>query len=124
MASDGYGPRFLASVHPRFRTPAAAVLFQSAVALPLALSGSFVGLATLSVIARLIAYVATTTAVPVLRKRQSSSHAFRLPGGISIPVAATIISLSLLASASWMDLLAGAVALAVGGLLFAFRRKS
>jgi len=124
MASDGYGPRFLASVHPRFRTPAAAVLFQGAVVLPLALSGTFEGLATLSVIARLIAYVATTTAVPVLRKRRSKSRAFRLPGGIAIPVAATIISLSLLASASWMNLLAGTVALAVGGLLYALRRKS
>jgi amino acid transporter len=63
LARDGFGPRFLASVHPRFRTPAAAILFQTAIVIPLALSGSFVGLATLSVIARLAAYVATTTAL-------------------------------------------------------------
>jgi amino acid transporter len=81
LARDGFGPRFLASVHPRFRTPAAAILFQTAVVLPLALSGSFVGLATLSVIARLAAYVATTTAVPILRRRQTTHGAFKLPGG-------------------------------------------
>ena len=123
LARDGFGPHFLASIHPRFRTPAAAIVFQGAIALPLALSGSFVGLATLSVIARLTAYVATTTAVPILRRRDSSSNPFRLPGGIAIPAAATAVSLGLLASASWANLLAGAAALAVGGLIYAFRRE-
>jgi len=124
LARDGFGPRFLASVHPRFRTPAAAIVFQGAIALPLALSGSFVGLATLSVIARLTAYVATTTAVPVLRRRESSAGGFRLPGGVAIPVAATIVSLGLLASASWANLLAGAVALGLGGVIYLLRRKT
>ena len=122
LACDGFGPKFLASVHPGFRTPAAAILVQSAIALPLALSGSFVGLATLSVVARLTAYVATTTAVPVLRRRQRAEGAFRLPGGPTIPIAATIVSLGLLASASWANLLAGAAALGVGGLIYLFRR--
>jgi amino acid transporter len=124
LARDGFGPIFLASVHPRFRTPAAAILLQGAIALPLALTGSFVGLATLSVVARLTAYVATTTAVPVLRRRFPSSTGFRLPGGSTVPVAATVVSLGLLASASWTDLLAGAVALAVGGLVYGLRRDS
>jgi amino acid transporter len=88
----------------------------------LALSGSFVGLATLSVVARLTTYVATTTAVPVLRRRKTTEDAFKLPGGIAIPVAATIVSLGLLASASWANLLAGAAALAAGGLIYLFRR--
>ncbi len=123
LACDGFGPKFLASVHPRFRTPAAAILFQSTIAIPLALSGSFVGLATLSVVARLTAYVATTTAVPVLRRRRRTEGAFRLPGGIAIPIAATIISLGLLASASSANLLAGAAALVVGGLIYLFRRE-
>jgi amino acid transporter len=123
LACDGFGPRFLAAVHPRFRTPAAAILVQGGIALPLALSGSFVGLATLSVVARLTAYVATTMAVPVLRRRQTAEGAFVLPGGLAIPVAATAVSLALLASASWANLLAGAVALAVGGILYVLKRK-
>jgi amino acid transporter len=123
LARDGFGPRFLASVHPRFRTPAAAILFQSAVAVPLALSGSFVGLATLSVIARLTAYIATTTAVPILRRRIRATR-FKLPGGAAIPAAATAISLGLMASASSANLLAGIVALVVGGLIYLFRRES
>jgi APA family basic amino acid/polyamine antiporter len=122
LARDGYGPRFLASVHPRFRTPAAAILLQTAIALPLALSGTFVGLATLSVVARLATYLATMAAVPVLRRRFATEHSFRLPGGAAIPAAATVVSLSLLASASWSDLVAGALALGAGGIVFAFRK--
>ena len=30
LAHDGFGPRFLAAVHPRFRTPANAIVFQGA----------------------------------------------------------------------------------------------
>lgn len=122
LARDGFGPGFLAAVHPRFRTPAAAILTQTAIALPLALSGSFVGLATLSVIARLTAYVATTTAVPVLRRRNPASRGFTLPGGNLVPAAATLISLGLLASASRANLLAGVAALAVGAVIYRCRR--
>jgi len=122
LALDGYGPRFLASVHPRFRTPANAILLQSCIALPLALSGSFVGLATLSVIARLFCYLGTTSAIPVLRHKFPASGGFRLPGGALIPVAATLVGLGLLASASWTNLLAGAAAAAVGGIVYALRR--
>ncbi len=41
LAQDGFGPRALTSLHPRFRTPAVAILTQTAIALPLAFSGSF-----------------------------------------------------------------------------------
>ena len=47
LAADGFGPRALAWLHPRFRTPVVAILTQTAIALPLALSGSFAKLATL-----------------------------------------------------------------------------
>jgi len=123
LARDGFGPRFLASVHSRFRTPAAAILVQTSIALPLALSGSFEELAMLSVVARLTAYVATAAAIPVLRRRHAGKGGFKLPGGPMIPVAAIIVSLGLLASASWVNLLAGAVAGLVGAVIYLLRRK-
>ncbi len=123
LARDGFGPRFLATVHPRFRTPAAAVLAQTAVALPLALTGTFVGLAALSVVARLVTYIATTTAVPVLRRRRVEEGSFRLPGGIAIPVFATVVSLGLLASASWVNLAAALAAVLIGGAIYLLRRS-
>jgi amino acid transporter len=123
LARDGFGPSFLGRVHPRFRTPAAAVLLQTAVVLPLALTGSFVALATLSVVARLATYLGTAAAVPVLRRKLGDrADGWRLPGGPAIPVAAGVLSLGLAASASPAALIAAAIALAVGLGIYLLRR--
>ncbi len=125
LALDGFGPRILARVHPRYRTPAAAVLLQAAIALPLALSGSFVALAELSVVARLATYLGTAAAVPVLRRRGPTTGAdFRLPGGPLIPIAAILLTVGLAASATPKNLIAAAIALALGLLLYLGRRRA
>lgn len=124
LARDGFGPRALGRIHPRWRTPAVAVVAQTSVALALALTGSFVQLALLSVIARLLTYLSTAAAVPVLRRRFAERPAtVRLPGGPVIPILACLLSLALLASATWGNLLAGGLALLVGAGLYAFRRE-
>jgi amino acid transporter len=124
LAKDGYGPSLLARVHPRYRTPAAAIAVLVALALVLALTGSFVELAMLSVIARLVTYVGTAAAVPVLRLRMAGRPgALELPGGVAIPLLALLLSLAFLASAEWSNLLAGAAALAAGAVIYALRRR-
>lgn len=124
LARDGYGPEILGRVHPRFRTPAVAIITQSLLTLILSLSGSFVGLALLSIIARLTTYMGTAAAVPILRKRFSGrTNALRLPGGIAIPVAALLICLIFLASTTFANLLAGLAALIAGTFIYYFRRK-
>ncbi|MGH7541792.1 MAG: APC family permease [Gemmatimonadota bacterium] len=124
LARDGFGPRALARVHPRYRTPAAAIVTQSVLALVLALSGSFVALAMLSIIARLATYLGTAAAVPVLRRRFGDRPgALRLPGGMTIPIAALALCLAFLASATGANLIAGAVALLVGVLIYLMRRR-
>ncbi len=125
LARDGYGPSFLARVHPRFQTPANAILLQSAIAIPLALTGSFYALAALSVVARLVTYLGTAAAVPVLRRKHGSPEGhFRMPGGPAIPIAASLLALMFAASAQAENLIAAAVALAVGAVLYRFRRHS
>lgn len=122
LASDGYGPRVLARVHPRYKTPAAAIVTQSVVALVLALSGSFVQLALLSIVARLATYIGTAAAVPILRRRYAPRPgAFRLPGGPTIPILALLISFVFLASTTWLNLLAGLIALVIGAAIYALR---
>jgi basic amino acid/polyamine antiporter, APA family len=124
LAQGGYGPRLLAAVHPRFRTPAVAVVAQTAIALPLALSGTFTGLAALSVVARLATYLGTAAAVPVLRRKLGSPPgAFRLPGGPLVPAAAALLCVVFAASATRQDLIAGAVALAIGLVVWKLRRR-
>jgi amino acid transporter len=124
LANDGFGPRVLSRVHSRYHTPAAAIVTQSAVSLVLALSGSFVQLAMLSIIARLATYIGTAAAVPVLRRRFGDRRdAVRLPGGAAIPVAAVGLSLVFLASTTWQNLAAGGIALLAGGVIYRFRRE-
>jgi amino acid transporter len=122
LANDGYGPRFLARVHPRYQTPAAAIVTQTGIALVLALSGSFTQLAMLSIIARLATYMGTAAAVPVLRRRFGDRpDAVRLPGGPLIPIAALVLSLIFLASTTTANLIAGAIALAIGIAIYFLR---
>ena len=124
LAQDGYGPAALAAVHPVYRTPWVAVIAQSAIALVLALTGSFVQLAMLSIIARLATYIGTAASIPFLRRKLGSrGTGFRLPGGPTIPILALLLSFAFLASAAPRNLAAGAVALAVGAVIFLFRRK-
>ncbi|HTG33142.1 MAG TPA: APC family permease [Thermoanaerobaculia bacterium] len=123
LAQDGFGPRFLSNLHPRYRTPAAAILVQTAIALPLAFTGSFEALATLSAVARLATYFGTALAVPVLRRKLPRQGAVRLPGGPLIPIAAALLCLVFAASAKKENLIAGAIALAVGGVIYALRRR-
>lgn len=123
LARDGFGPRGLASIHPRFRTPWIAVLTQTAIALPLAFSGSFEELATLSAVARLATYFGTALAVPVLRKKLGRQGAVRLPGGPTIPIAAALLCVVFASSASLKNLLAGAIAIVVGLAIYSMRRR-
>ena len=124
LSRDGYGPHWLARVHTHYRTPANSIIAQSAVVLALALSGSFVQLATLSVIARVATYIGTAAAVPILRRRLAHRvGTVRLPFGASIPIAALVLAIMLLGSATKANLLLGAGALAVGAVLYALRRS-
>ncbi|WP_217440586.1 MULTISPECIES: APC family permease [unclassified Myxococcus] len=124
LAQDGFGPAALATLHPRYRTPMVAIVTQTAIALPLAFTGSFEFLATLSVVARLATYFGTAVAVPVLRRKlQQPANAFRIPGGPVIPIAAASLCVVFALSAQRKNLIAGAIALAVGFVLYRFQRK-
>jgi basic amino acid/polyamine antiporter, APA family len=124
LARDGFGPAFLAREDAHRGTPVAAIVTLSLLALPLALTGTFVGLASLSVIARLSVYVSTAAAVPVLRRKLASRvGALRIPGGLLVPVGAVLVCVYLLGSATRIDLLGGAAGLVVGAMVFTTRRR-
>jgi len=123
LAKDGYGPRALAWVHPRFQTPALAIVTQGVLAVVLALSGSFAELAMLSIVARLATYIGTAAAVPVLRRKLPAKEgAFVVPGGPTVPILALLLCLAFLASATVGNLIAGAIGLAVGVVIYFGRR--
>jgi amino acid transporter len=123
LAENHDFPSWFAYVHPVHRTPSNAILFTAAVALTLALTGSFVQLAAVSAVARLVMYLAVCTATLVLRGRAADaimrSAEFTAPLGPVVPVLASIVTLGILAGATARQLLAGAAALAAGAVFFA-----
>lgn len=115
LGEGGQLPRVFAHVQPRFRTPDFSIAFYAAIALALALSGTFVQLAAASAVARLVYYAATCAAVPVLRRKQGPMpEAWKLPWGATIPLLALLASLLIIVGADAKSLRFGAIALAVG----------
>ena len=122
LAENGDLPRWFGRVHPRYQTPSNAILFTAAVALALALSGSFVALAAASAIARLVVYLAVCLATPVLRHRTPDGNMkaaqFTVPLGPTLPVVASMVALGILVGATSNQLVSGVAALATGAVLF------
>jgi APA family basic amino acid/polyamine antiporter len=70
MARDGLFFRSLATIHPKFRTPGAALLFQAILASVLALSGTFEDLTSLFIFAGWIFYGLATVGLFRLRYKE------------------------------------------------------
>ena len=87
-ARDGNLPRYLAKVHPTYRTPYRAIIFFAAVILAFALTGTFKPLAVVASGSILLVYAGVCLAVLQLRRRDGMPDAgqFRLPFGPLIPV--------------------------------------
>ena len=119
LGERGDLPRWFARVHPRFVTPANSIAFLAVFAAALALVGTYVWLAVISVLARLIVYAVTIAALP------------RAPGRGTVPrwhyaLGAAGIALCAWASMqveweAWRTL--GLLALA-GAALYAFASRS
>jgi basic amino acid/polyamine antiporter, APA family len=130
LAEHGELPALFGRIHPRFRTPANAVVFTSAVALGLALSGSWEKIAIVSALARLVTYTGACAATLQLRRREFADRVkpatFTAPLGPVVPILAIIVSMAVVAGASRLQLLGGTAALGAGALLFllASRRKN
>ena len=122
LAEQGDLPRWFGYVHPGYQTPVTAIVVTSAVALVLAVTGSFGTMAAASAISRLIVYVATCASQMRLRSRAFDGKVppaqFVLPGGPVIPTLAILVSLMILVFANKTQLIAGGVALAAGAVLY------
>lgn len=74
MAEQGLLPRLFMHVSPRFHTPDASILFYGGAAILFSLWGGFAALAVASTVSRLVMYLLTALALPVLNHR-SGAHA-------------------------------------------------
>jgi amino acid transporter len=131
LSRAGLLPRAFGRVHAAYRTPAVSIVVYGAAVFALAASGSFVELARISVLTRLLIYLAVIAALPRLRRRAAPgagpggppARAWRLPGGYVIPGAAALVCVALLVQVSWDSVWHTAIYLAVGSALYALARR-
>jgi amino acid transporter len=125
LARLGALPAWFGRVHAKTRTPLNSILFYAVVGLLLALSGSFIWLAVVSTLARLLSYILGVAALPVLERHveQTERH-FRLPGGYLIPVLALLLCLWLVTFASKTAWLTTAGFFVLGSVLYMASSKN
>ena len=119
MAEGGQLPSIFARVHPSYRTPHVAVVVATLLGWLCAMSGEFAVLAALSAIARLLSYMATCAALPVLRRKMpEAQRGFTVPGGLIIPIAAVALSGWLLLGSTRTQVTISAAALLTGAAIY------
>ena len=123
MAARGELPGALARVHPRFRTPAFAILLFAAASLALALAGSFAANATFAAIVRLVYYALTCAALIVLRRRDGEAPGFRLLAGPVFAALGIGFCAWLLTTRTFEQLWILVALIAAGLPFYLFRRK-
>ncbi len=118
LAERGDLPRWFAAVHPRFVSPANSIAFLAVLSAGLALAGSYVWLAVISTLARLIVYAATIAALPWAPGKRYVPLSFYALGiaGILLCIWAALQA----DAAAWRTL--GALALG-GALLYALSAR-
>ena len=116
-------PKVLARVHSRYYTPHVAILFYTSVAFLLAVIGGLQALMIASSATVLLVYLGVALSVIKLRKRvPDDSKSFRIPGGYTVPAAASLVILWFLSHLTGQEALGMAILIAVlTGVFFGMR---
>lgn len=123
MAEGGQLPRIFARVHARFRTPDVAIAATALLGCACAMYSGFATLAAISAIARLLTYMATSAALPVLRRKMPDAQRwFMVPGGAAIPIASVAISIWLLTGSTKAQITISGATLLAGAVVYGGQR--
>jgi amino acid transporter len=122
-ARDNNLPRFLATVHPKYKTPYVSVIFFAAVVCTFALSGTFKPLAVLASGSILVIYGGVSLAVLRLRQRdgEPSAGQFKLPFGAAVPVLSCLVVGWLLWQLTAGEAIGLAAMVGISALVYAIR---
>ncbi len=105
MAEQGTLPAIFAHVSPRLRTPDVSILFYGGVAMLFSLWAGFAALAVASTLSRLVMYLLSALALPVLERRDGDKAAWwHLPAAILAAIS-TIWVASHASAEAWQMLL-------------------
>ncbi|WOJ96227.1 APC family permease [Congregibacter brevis] len=126
LAENQQLPTWFGHVHPRYATPDRCIVIMGALALGLALTGSFVKLAIASSVARLLSYMICIASLPAIRRNASESvrqSAYRLKGGYLIPVLGFLICIWLLMQSKAESWIAVSILLLIGFAFYGFEKR-
>jgi APA family basic amino acid/polyamine antiporter len=119
MAEQRQLPRSFLITHPRFHTPHVAILASAGVMLALTLFSTFISALTISTLIRLLVYMTTCAALPVLRRNHGAPRAaFSMPAGTLIAILACLLSIWLLSNGTRIEAMLVALASVTGALLY------
>jgi len=125
LAREASLPDWFGSVHAEYRTPSNSIIFLGVLAFALAVSGSFIWLAVMSSLSRMLGYGICIATIPILKKKfGNTSQAFRLPGGYLIPGVAFLLCLWLTFQADMASWVMTAGFVSVGAILYFLSRRS
>ena len=125
MAENRMLPEWFGHIHTKYATPDRSILLMGAMALFMALTGTFVKLAIASSVLRLLGYIVCIASLPAIRRSaddDARARAFRLKGGYAVPIIAMAICFWLLAQSDWNSWITVMALLAVGWLFYALER--
>jgi amino acid transporter len=122
---DGVLPAWFAHVHPRYRSPDAAIISYATIAFALSITSSFAALAILSNVAVLLMYLLCCAACWLLVQRdvRADGPPFNFPGMKIVPALAMIAILWILAHATLWEFAINGAVLVVASVLYWLRTK-
>jgi amino acid transporter len=122
MAHDGLFFKYLSAVHPKYKTPAASIIFSSILTtIVLIAIPSFPSVAMIASITAVLPYAAAVLAVPILRKTKPDVlRPFKLPMCSFFATLGFILSTFLIYWATWPWTLAVSIIIIFGYIAYAF----
>ncbi|MDB2544023.1 APC family permease [Woeseiaceae bacterium] len=127
LAEQNLLPKWFGIIHKDYATPGNSILFLGALSLVFALSGSFVYLVIASSLTRLLAYIVSISALPIIKNKadkETEAGAYKLIGGYTIPTMALIICLWITAQSNLDAWILTISLLAFGLILYGIARKA
>jgi ethanolamine permease len=112
-------PALLGRIHPRFKTPANALLVNMVAGILALLSGSTAEIITISVLGALTLYIISMLSVLALRKKEPSlSRPFRAPAYPYFPIIALVIALVSLGAMVTLNIILSVIYFLILGLAY------